>query len=215
MRRLQTDYIDLYQAHQDDPETPLEETLNAFAELIQQGKVRAIGASNYGAKRLGEALAISKTNNLPRYESLQPWYNLYDRAEYEATREPLCLKEGIGVISYYSLASGFLTGKYRSRNDLQGKARGTRVEKYLNERGNRILEALDEVSNAYDSKPAQVAVAWLIARPSVTAPIASATNVDQLTDLIASTKLNLSPAAIDRLDEASGEGAEPEVSVAI
>ena len=214
LRRLQTDYIDLYQAHQDDPDTPLEETLNAFAELIHQGKVRAIGASNYSAKRLGEALAISKTNNLPRYESLQPWYNLYDRAQYEVALEPLCLKERIGVISYYSLASGFLTGKYRSKNDMQGRARGTRVEKYLDERGKRILEALDEVSKEYDSKPARVALAWLIARRSITAPIASATTLDQLTDLLEATKLNLGPAAIDRLNEASGEGAEP-LSVAI
>lgn len=215
LRRLQTDYIDLYQAHQDDPETPLEETLEAFAQLVKQGKVRAIGASNYSAKRLAEALAISKASNLPRHESLQPWYNLYDRAEYEASLEPLCLKEGVGVISYYSLASGFLTGKYRSRNDLQGKARGTRVEKYLDERGMRILAALDEVSKEYNSKPARVALAWLMARPSITAPIASATNLDQLADLIESTKLNLSPTAIDRLNEASAEGAEPIVSVAV
>jgi aryl-alcohol dehydrogenase-like predicted oxidoreductase len=215
LQRLQTDYIDLYQAHQDDPETPLEETLDAFAQLIREGKVRAIGASNYKAERLDEALKISKAKNLPRYESLQPWYNLYDREEYETTLEPLCLREGLGVINYYSLASGFLTGKYRSKTDIQGKARGSRVEKYFDQRGFRILEALDQVAKEYNSKPARVALAWLIARPSITAPIASATNLDQLADLIDATKLNLSPSAFDRLNQASATAAEPITSVAV
>jgi aryl-alcohol dehydrogenase-like predicted oxidoreductase len=215
LQRLQTDYIDLYQAHQDDPETPLEETLEAFAQLVKEGKVRTMGASNYQAERLDEALKISQAKNLPRYESLQPWYNLYDREEYETSLEPLCLREGLGVINYYSLASGFLTGKYRSRTDIQGKARGSRVEKYFDQRGFRILKALDQVAKEYNSKPARVALAWLIARPSITAPIASATNLDQLADLIEATKLNLSPSAIDRLNQASATAAEPIESVAV
>jgi aryl-alcohol dehydrogenase-like predicted oxidoreductase len=215
LQRLQTDYIDLYQAHQDDRETPLEETLDAFAQLIREGKVRAIAASNYKAERLDEALKISKAKNLPRYESLQPWYNLYDREEYETTLEPLCLREGLGVINYYSLASGFLTGKYRSKTDIQGKARGSRVEKYFDQRGFRILEALDQVAKEYNSKPASVALAWLIARPSITAPIASATNLDQLADLVEATKLDLSPSAIDRLNQASATAAERITSVAV
>lgn len=215
LKRLQTDYIDLYQAHQDDPSTPLEETLEAFAQLIQQGKVRAIGASNYSAKRLAEALNVSRQNSLPRYESLQPWYNLYDRSEYEAELEALCRKEDLGVISYFSLASGFLTGKYRSKADLAGKARGSRVEKYLNERGFRILDALDQVARDYNSTPARVALACLIARPSITAPIASATRIDQLADLIEATNLKLETSAIELLNRASGEAAEPIASVAV
>jgi len=215
LRRLQTDYIDLYQAHQDDPSTPLEETLEAFAQLLKEGKVRAIGASNYSAKRLAEALGVSKKNGLPRYESLQPWYNLYDRSEYEAELEPLCLKEGLGVISYFSLASGFLTGKYRSKADIAGKARGSRVENYLNARGFRILNALDRIAQDSDSTPARVALAWLIARPSITAPIASATRTDQLTDLIEATKIELDPESIDLLNQSSGEAAEPISSLAV
>lgn len=215
LRRLQTDYIDLYQAHQDDPSMPLEETLDAFAQLVKQGKVRAIGASNYSAERLAQALSVSEKNGLPRYEALQPWYNLYDRAEYEAQLEPLCLKEGLGVISYYSLASGFLSGKYRSKADSAGKARGTRVEKYLNERGFRILTALDQVAKQYNSNPARVALAWLIARPSITAPIASATRLDQVTDLIEATKLELDPGTVELLNQASREAAEPITSVAV
>jgi len=212
LRRLQTDYIDLYQAHQDDPKIPLDETLEAFAQLIKSGKVRAIGASNYSAARLSEALRISKTRTLFRYETLQPHYNLYERTEYESTLEDLCLREGLGVIPYFSLASGFLTGKYRSKADIAGKARGSRVQKYLNERGFRILDALDRISNERNSTPARVALAWLIARPSITAPIASATKLDQLTDLIEATKLNLSAAEIDLLNAASAEAAEPVLS---
>jgi len=215
LRRLQTDYIDLYQAHQDDPATPLDDTLEAFTQLIKQGKVREIGASNYKADRLAEALSVSKKKGLPRYESLQPQYNLYDRAEYEATLEPLCLKERLGVIPYYSLASGFLSGKYRSKGDLGQSARGGKVGNYLNDRGFRILTALDQVAKQNNSTPARVALAWLIARTSITAPIASATKLDQLTDLIESTRLKLDSNAIDLLNQASSERAEPVGSVAV
>lgn len=203
LRRLQTDYIDLYQSHEDDKETPLEETLAAFAQLIEQGKVRAIGASNYTAERLAQALDVSEQNGFPRYESLQPLYNLYDRAEYEQQLEPLCLERGLGVINYYSLASGFLTGKYRSEADLGKSARGVGIKKYLNERGFRILTALDQVAKQHDANPTRVALAWLIARPSITAPIASAMSLEQLKDLIEATKLELDQAAIELLNQAS------------
>jgi len=206
LRRLQTDYIDLYQSHTDDPQTPLEETFEAFTELIKQGKVRAIGASNYTAERLAEALEVSKSRGLARYESLQPLYNLYDRAVYEDALEPLCETEGLGVINYYSLAAGFLTGKYRSEDDLSKSARGGTVKKYLNARGFRILDALEQVAAQYNSTPAHVSLAWLIARPSITAPIASATSLDQLNDLIEATKLELDQDAIELLNEASAEG---------
>jgi len=205
LRRLQTDYIDLYQSHKDDPETPLEDTLEAYDQLIKQGKVRAIGASNYSAARLAEALNLSKSHGLARYESLQPLYNLYDRAVYEDELEPLCVKEGLGVINFYSLAAGFLTGKYRSEDDLSGSARGGTVKKYLNERGFGIVEALDQVAARCSATPAQVALAWLIGRPSITAPIASATSVEQLNDLIEATKLELDQSAIELLDQASDE----------
>ncbi len=203
LKRLQTDYIDLYQAHIDDSETPLEETLEAFAQLIEQGKVRAIGASNYNAERLSEALEVSQRLKIPRYESLQPLYNLYDRAEFEEKLEPLCLEKKIGVISYFSLASGFLTGKYRSENDLSKSPRGRRAKTYMNERGYRILDALDEVAKRYSSTPARVSLAWLIARPSVTAPIASATSLEQLNDLIEATRLELDDSSIELLNQAS------------
>lgn len=203
LRRLQTDYIDLYQSHKDDPETPLEETLEAYAELIRQGKVRSIGASNYSAERLRQALSASEQNGLPRYESLQPLYNLYDRAEFEAELEPLCVENNIGVINYYSLASGFLSGKYRSESDLGKSPRGGGVKKYLNERGLRILDALDDVARRNASTPARVALAWLVSRPSVTAPIASATSLEQLHDLIEATKLELDDASLRLLDRAS------------
>jgi aryl-alcohol dehydrogenase-like predicted oxidoreductase len=202
LKRLQTDYIDLYQAHQDDPNTPLEETLSAFGQLIKDGKVRYIGASNYSGARLLQSLHVSKQFSLPRYESLQPLYNLYDRAEYEKDLEPICRQNNLGVICYYSLASGFLTGKYRSEKDLSQSPRGAKVASYLNERGFRILRALDEVSQRFNSTPARVALAWLIARPSITAPIASATSVQQLDDLIAAAKLQLDQAAIQLLNEA-------------
>jgi aryl-alcohol dehydrogenase-like predicted oxidoreductase len=203
LNRLQVDVIDLYQAHQDDPATPLDETLGTFAELIGEGKVRAIGASNYSAARLAEALAVSKRHGWPRYESLQPHYNLVERAGFEAELEPLCLREQIGVISYFSLASGFLSGKYRSEADLANRARAGGVKKYLNERGLRVLAALDEVAGRLLAKSAQVALAWLIARPSVTAPIASATTVEQLNELTAATRLELDAAAVERLNQAS------------
>jgi aryl-alcohol dehydrogenase-like predicted oxidoreductase len=210
LRRLQTDYIDLYQSHQDDPGTPLEETLEAYAELIRQGKVRAIGASNYSAQRLKESLLTSERNGLPRYESLQPLYNLYDRETFEAELEPLCLEKNVGVINYYSLASGFLSGKYRSESDLGKSARGGGVKKYLNERGLRILAALDEVAARQQATPAQVALAWLIARPSVTAPIASATSLEQLDELVKATALELDETSLRLLDEASAWRAETE-----
>jgi aryl-alcohol dehydrogenase-like predicted oxidoreductase len=203
LQRLQTDYIDLYQSHADDPETPLEETLEAYAQLVRQGKVRAIGASNYSAPRLAEALRISEQYGYPRYESLQPLFNLYDRSDYEGELEPLCRGKGLGVISYFSLASGFLTGKYRSQDDLANRARADMVKKYLNPRGMRILEALDRVAQQHDLTPAQAALAWLIAQPSITAPIASATSLDQLNQLIEATTVELDPSAIKFLNQAS------------
>ncbi len=207
LRRLQTDVIDLYQAHEDDESVPLEETLGAFARLIEAGKVRAIGASNYSASRLRDALKVSADYHLPRYETLQPEYNLYDRAGYEAELEPLAREHALGVISYYSLASGFLSGKYRSARDAgKSNARGAKVvTKYLNPRGLRILTALDDVAAAHKAKPAQVALAWLIARPGITAPIVSATSVAQLKDVLAAAQLNLSERDVGQLDAASAE----------
>ncbi|MFC3814217.1 aldo/keto reductase [Lysobacter sp. GCM10012299] len=206
LQRLQTDVIDLYQAHADDPETPLAETLGAFARLIEQGKVRAIGASNYSAPRLAEALETSRRHHLPRYESLQPDYNLYDRAGFEAALEPLALAHGIAVIPYYSLASGFLSGKYRSAADVgKSSARAGAIGKYLNPRGLRIVQALDDVAASHAATPAQVALAWLMARPSITAPIASATSVAQLQELLAAARLSLTPAQVAQLDGASAE----------
>ena len=201
LKRLNTDYIDLYQAHADDPSVPLDETLGAFAELIKAGKVRAIGASNYSAERLAEALAVSKRHGLPRYESLQPHYNLYERSKFEGATEALCLKEHIGVIPYFGLAGGFLTGKYRSEDDVKG-ARAGMVKGMLNPRGLKILAALDEVSGQIGAAPAQVALAWLMAKPAVTAPIASATDLDQLKDLVAATRLQLTERAVAVLDAA-------------
>lgn len=203
LQRLQTDTIDLYQSHKDDAATPLEETLEAHSRLIAQGKVRVIGASNYSGARLTQALRISASRGWPRYDSLQPNYNLYDRADYEKDLEPVCLQEGVGVITYFSLAAGFLTGKYRSPDDFKKSPRGARMADRLGERGLAILAALDEVSAGFNATPAQVALAWLIARPSVTAPIASATNLRQLADLIKGTHLELDAAAIGRLDGAS------------
>jgi aryl-alcohol dehydrogenase-like predicted oxidoreductase len=201
--RLQTDYIDLYQAHRDDAETPLEETLTAFSDLIKAGKIRAIGASNYTAARLKESLEISKSHNLPRYESLQPHYNLVERKIFEDDLEPLCLAENIGVINYYALASGFLTGKYRKDADAPASRRGAAAQKYLNEPGLKILAALDTQSARLHATPAQLALAWLIARPSITAPIASATSVTQLQDIFSAATLTLDKEAITALDAAS------------
>jgi aryl-alcohol dehydrogenase-like predicted oxidoreductase len=203
LRRLQTDYIDLYQSHADDPETPLEETLEAYDQLIRQGKIRAIGASNYSAQRLAQSLEVSEQTGYPRYESLQPLYNLYDRVDYEKELEPLCREKRLGVISYFSLASGFLTGKYRSEDDLSNRARSDMVKKYLNERGFRIIEALDKVAQQHHMTPAKIALAWLISHPSVTAPIASATSLDQLNELIEATTIELDPSVIDLLNQAS------------
>ncbi|MGZ8429445.1 MAG: aldo/keto reductase [Candidatus Deferrimicrobiaceae bacterium] len=203
LERLRTDTIDLYQSHADDPETPLAETLEAYAQLIREGKVRAIGASNYDAKRLSQALEASARNGIPAYQSLQPQYNLYDRSDYERTLEPLCLEKGLGVLPYFPLASGFLTGKYRKDKDLAGSAREESTRKYLNDRGFRILAALDQVARQYLSNPTAVSLAWLMARPSVTAPIPSARNLSQLTDLVAATKIHLDTSSIEALDRAS------------
>ncbi len=203
LRRLQTDYIDLYQSHRDDPDTPQQETLAAYQELIRDGKVRAIGASNFTAARLKESLEISAEGGLPRYESLQPKYNLSDRVEYEAELEPLCRREEIGVIPYYGLASGFLTGKYRSEADFGKSVRGGRMAAYLDDRGRRILAALDEVSARRNATPAQIALAWLMARPGLTAPIASATSVEQIQDLVQATKVQLDDDDIAQLNRAS------------
>ena len=203
LRRLQTDYIDLYQSHRDDPETPIEETLAAYQELIKQGKVRVIGASNFTAPRLAAALEASARLGLPRYETLQPQYSLVERTEFEGDLEALCLKEKVGVIGYYSLASGFLTGKYRTAADTVGRARGSRAETYMNEKGFRTLAALDAVAKAHNTKPGQIALAWLIARPSVTAPIVSATNMDQLAEIMRAPEIKLTPAEITQIDVAS------------
>jgi len=205
LKRLQIDCIDLYQSHADDPETPLEETLEALESLVAAGKVRAVGASNYSAERLTRALQVSDQRGYPSYQCLQPEYNLYDRAGYENALEAVCLERGLGVIPYYSLASGFLTGKYRSESDLSKSIRGQGIKKYLNDRGFRILEALDRVAEQHDSVPAKVALAWLIARPSITAPIASATNLEQLSDLVEAANLKLDKASVELLNQASTE----------
>lgn len=204
LRRLQTDVIDLYQAHEDDESVPLESTLAAFARLIEQGKVRAIGASNYSAQRLADALKVSADYHLPRYETLQPEYNLYDRAGYETALEPLAQREGLGVISYYSLASGFLSGKYRHADDaVKSSARGrTVVDRYLNPRGLALLEALDDIASRHAATASQVALAWLIARPSISAPIVSATGVEQLQELLKAADLTLSAQDVAELDAA-------------
>ena len=205
LRRLQTDRIDLYQSHDDDATTPLEETLAAFAELITEGKVRAIGASNYTAPRLAEALATSARLGLPRYESLQPLYNLMDRAAYEAELEPLCRAQGLGVINFFGLARGFLTGKYRSEADLGKSPRGGGIKAYLTPRGQRVLAALDAAAQAQGSTPAQVALAWQIARPGLTAPICSATSTAQWAELAGAARLQLAAATVEALDAASAE----------
>lgn len=208
LRRLQTDHIDLYQSHDDDQDTPLEDSLGAFTDLIRAGKVRAIGASNYTAERLSLALETSQRHGLARYESLQPLYNLYDRAVFEDALQGLCQKHDVGVINFYALAAGFLTGKYRDAADASKSARGTStVRKYLNPRGLRILTALDAVADRHDTRPGVVAVAWLLTRPGVTSPIASATSLDQLADLVAAARLVLQPSDITLLDAASVESA--------
>ncbi len=203
LRRLQTDRIDLYLSHRPDAKTPIEETLRAYESLIQAGKVRAIGSSNSTAASLGEALAAAQKTKLPRYEVEQPEYNLCERPKYEGALRDLCIAQGLGAIVYYSLASGFLSGKYRSKADTANKARATGVEKYLNERGFRILKALDAVAQAHRAKPAEVALAWLIAREGVTAPIASATSVEQVDSLARATQLELSAEELKSLTAAS------------
>ncbi|MTD26426.1 aldo/keto reductase [Erwinia sorbitola] len=204
LTRLQTDYIDLYQAHRDDSDTPLQETLAAFDALIKEGKVRAIGASNYSDDRLREALKVSADNGLARYETLQPEYNLYDRESYESGLEQVAEEHGLGVINYYSLASGFLSGKYRSKADAAKSARGQGVvDKYLNDRGLKIINALVQVAETHHASPAQVALAWQIARPSITAPIVSATSLDQVDELAKAAVLKLKEEDLRLLSEVS------------
>jgi len=203
LQRLQTDYIDLYQTHFDDGSTPIDETLGAYAELIAQGKVRIIGASNLSPERLKLSLEISQKQGYPRYETFQPHYNLYDRELFEAELESICLENNLSVNNYYSLASGFLTGKYRSKEDFSKSPRGGGMDKYLDERGLKILSALDEVSQKYNTTPASVSIAWLLARPSITAPIASATNLTQLDALVKAVDLKLDDASIQQLNAAS------------
>ncbi len=203
LRRLQTDRIDLYLSHRPDAESPIEETLRAYEALIQAGKVRAIGSSNSTATGLREALDTAAAKGLPRYEVEQPEYNLCERKKFEGSLQDLCIAEDLGVIVYYSLASGFLSGKYRSKADLEKSARADGVRKYLNDRGFRILKALDAVAQAHRAKKAEVALAWLIAREGVTAPIASATNLDQLDSLVRATQLKLSAKEFQSLTTAS------------
>lgn len=203
LKRLQTDYVDLYQAHADDASTPLVDTLATYGELIKAGKVRAIGASNYTAPRLEEAMETSRKNNLPAYVSLQPHYNLVERPLYEDALEAVCQKHKLGVIPYYSLASGFLTGKYRSAADFGKSPRGRGAGKYLEGKGPKVLAALDQIAKDTKSTPAQVSLAWMIARPSITAPIASASKPEQMDDLVKATSLKLSAAQIAALNDAS------------
>ncbi|MEO7052184.1 MAG: aldo/keto reductase [Rhodanobacter sp.] len=204
LQRLQTDCIDLYFAHQDDASVRMADTLGEFARLIEVGKVRAIGASNFGAARFTDALAVSKEHGLPRYECLQPEYNLVSRGGYETELESLARRENIGVISYYGLASGFLSGKYRSTADLaKSSTRGAGVKKHLNPHGLGVLAALDDVAAAHSATPAQIALAWLMARLGISAPIASATSVEQLRELMGATALQLHKDEIAQLDLAS------------
>jgi aryl-alcohol dehydrogenase-like predicted oxidoreductase len=204
LKRLQTDYIDLYQSHKDDPTVSVQEPLEAYAQLIKEGKVRAIGASNFSAERLTEALQASEQHGLPRYETLQPLYNLYDRADFEQKLLPVVQQYGLGVIPYYGLAAGFLTGKYRSEADLQKSQRGGGVgQKYLNERGLRILGVLDEVAARHQATQAQVALAWINAQPGLTAPIASATSAEQVKDLLKALEVELNQEDLQQLNQAS------------
>lgn len=203
LKRLQTDVIDLYQSHKDDESTPLDETLEAYAQLLRDGKVRAIGASNYNGARLSEAIETARKAGLPAYETLQPNYNMHDRQDYETDLAPVAKKYGLGVIPYFSLASGFLTGKYQSLEDTKGKNRGSRVEKYFDDRGKAILKALKKVSEDTGAEQASVALAWSMAQPTITAPIASATSTKQLNALFAAVNLKLSEAQLKALDEAS------------
>lgn len=194
LRRLGVEQIDLYLSHWPDPATPYEETLGAYQRLLQKGKVRAVGASNLDAAQLREALEVARAKNLPRYDVLQPEYNLYDRAGFEGALRDVCVAEEIGVITYFGLAKGFLSGKYRKKADLAQSPRGEDIGDYMNPRGTRILEALDQVAKRHNAKPAEVALAWVMAQPGVTAPIASATSVEQVQSLVRAAGLNL-PAA--------------------
>lgn len=203
LMRLQTDYIDLYQTHYDDGVTPVEETLSAYQDLIKEGKIRWIGASNITPKRLLESLAASKEHGLPKYQTLQPEYNLYVRENYETNFEPIVLENNMSVLNYYSLASGFLTGKYRNDQDLDKSQRGKDVKQYMDERGLRILDMLEEISIEYKTTSAVVALAWLLQRPSITAPIVSATNLSQLDAIVKAPALDLSSSAVARLNDAS------------
>ena len=203
LKRLKTDYIDLYQTHFDDEATPVEETLSAYDQLVKDGKVRWIGASNISRERLTESLDTSEVKGLPIYQTLQPHYNLYAREQYESQYEPLCLSHGLGVITYFSLESGFLTGKYRSKADLKKSKRGADMDKYFDARGLKILDALDEVSNNHNTDPAAIALAWLIKRQSVTAPIVSATSLDQLKSIIEAPQIELVADEIGQLNSAS------------
>lgn len=202
LRRLQTDHIDLYFSHWPDGETPYAETLGAYEKLLKAGKIRAVGASNLNAEQLGEALKVADDNALPRYQVLQPEYNLYDRESFEGALQDLTVRENIGVVTYYSLASGFLSGKYRSESDLSQSQRGQGIGKYLNARGFRILDALDQVAASHDVKPAEVALAWLIAQPGVSAPIASATKIAQLDSFVTALSLSLTADELAALNNA-------------
>ncbi|KQW70316.1 alcohol dehydrogenase [Phenylobacterium sp. Root77] len=205
LKRLQTDYIDLYQSHRDDPETPQEETAEAFDRLVKSGKVRAIGSSNFTPERLKSALEISEAKGLPRYNSEQPLYNLYARQGFESGLQQVCIDEQVGVIPYYGLASGFLTGKYRTEADLSKSPRGQGVKRMMDARGMRILAALDEVSAARTASQAQVALAWVMAQPGLTGPIASATSLEQLDELMGSARLTLTSEDLATLDKASAD----------
>ena len=202
LKRLQTDHLDVYFAHKDDKDTPLEETLGAFAKLKQAGKIRVLGASNYDAKRLTEALDISKAHGLPRYEVLQPHYNLYERDSFEGDLEAVAKANDVGVVTYFSLASGFLTGKYKSKADIEGTDRERMLGGYFDAKGDRILKALHAVANETNAKPAQIALAWLIAKGGVTAPIASATSLKQLDETLGAAKIKLSDEQMTVLDQA-------------
>lgn len=205
LKRLQTDYIDLYQSHWPDPAVPHEESLEAYAQLLKEGKIRAVGCSNFSAAQLTASLEAAKKHSLPQYQTLQPLYNLYERTAFEDELQQICLDNKLGVISYYALASGFLTGKYRSEADLSKSARGGGIKKYLTERGFRILKALDEVAQRYGTSQASVAIAWLLTRPAVTAPIASATGLEQLGALVQAANLKIDEEAVTLLTKASAE----------
>lgn len=209
LRRLRTDYLDVYFAHIDDPEIPLEETLEAFSKLVRDGKVRALGASNYTGQRLREALSISEQQHLARYEVVQPEYNLLDRQEYETDLAEVAEEKEVGVVTYFSLASGFLSGKYRSKDDIADSARAGMLKRYFTPRGRHILDSLRELSNELNATPAQLALAWLIGSPGVTAPIASATRIAQLEEIMDAAQLTLPDEARRSLTEASNYETSP------